>query len=97
MTPYLDHLQSSVVLITNYEATRAGFVALALEKNRKATPYVFEARALQTVATKAQSPSDLLKIIGIENGFAGNRINPVGISIISRKTRTTNIVHEVEQ
>ena len=59
--PYHDHLRSSDDLVTDYEATRVGFVALALEKNRKATPYVSEARALQTVATKAQSPSDLLE------------------------------------
>lgn len=69
MMPYYDHLRSSDDLVTDYEATRAGFVALALEKNRKATPYVSEARALQAVATKAQSPSDLLKIAGIENGL----------------------------
>jgi len=40
MSPYRSHLNSSDDLVTTYEATRAGFVALALEKNRKATPYV---------------------------------------------------------
>lgn len=69
MTPYLDHLRSSDDLITDYEAARAGFVALALEKNRKATPYISEARALQAVASKAKNPTDLFKITGIENGL----------------------------
>lgn len=41
---YREHLQSSQDLETSYEETRAGFVALALEKNRRATPYVAEAR-----------------------------------------------------
>jgi len=35
--PYQDHLRSSDDLVTSYEATRAGFVALALEKNRRST------------------------------------------------------------
>lgn len=45
MCSYRNHLQSSDDLVTTYEATRAGFVALALEKNRRATPYVAQANA----------------------------------------------------
>jgi hypothetical protein len=52
MTAYRNHLQSSDDLVTTYEATRAGFVALALEKNRRATPYVAEARALNHCGSK---------------------------------------------
>jgi len=52
--PYRDHLTSSDDLVTTYEAIRAGFVALALEKNRRATPYIAEARALQAAASTAQ-------------------------------------------
>ena len=37
---FRSHLQSADTLVTPYEQTRAGFVALALEKNRKATPYL---------------------------------------------------------
>ncbi len=67
--PHRNHLQSSDDLVTTYEARRAGFVALALEKNRRATPYVAEARALQEAASKAKTPSDLLNINGIEAGL----------------------------
>lgn len=67
--PYRDHLESSNDLVTTYEATRAGFVALALEKNRRATPYVAEARALQEAASRASTPADLLNISGIESGL----------------------------
>jgi len=63
--PYLEHLKSSKDLQTSYEAVRAGFVALALEKNRRATPYVAQARALKTAASKAHKPLDLLRIEGI--------------------------------
>ncbi|MBI4824577.1 MAG: restriction endonuclease [Nitrospirae bacterium] len=64
--PYLQHLKSSKSLETSYEAVRAGFVALALEKNRRATPFVAQARALKAAASKAKSADDLLKIQEIQ-------------------------------
>ncbi len=63
------HLNTSDDLVTPYEATRAGFVALALEKNRRATPYVAEARALHKAVANAQSPTEVLHIKGIEAGL----------------------------
>lgn len=66
---FRTHLQSSADLVTPYEATRAGFVALALEKNRRATPYVAQARALQEAASHANTPADLLRIGGIKTGL----------------------------
>lgn len=67
--PYLLHLKSSKSLETSYEAVRAGFVALALEKNRRATPFVAQARALKTAASKAKSASGLLKITEIQSAL----------------------------
>ncbi len=67
--PYSLHLRSSNDLQTSYEAVRAGFVALALEKNRQASPYVEEARVLKVLAEKAKKPTDLVKIDGIESGL----------------------------
>lgn len=69
MCSYQNHLQSIDDLITTYKAIRAGFVALALEKNRRATPFVAEARALKEAASQAESPIELLKIKGIEMGL----------------------------
>ncbi|MCS6939392.1 MAG: type II restriction endonuclease [Roseiflexaceae bacterium] len=69
LPPYQEHLRSSDDLVTSYEATRAGFVALALEKNRRATPYVAEARALQVTASQAKTPADLRTMPGIEAGL----------------------------
>src|ERR1039458_2376702 len=68
-TAYLDHIKSSKDLETTYEAVRAGFVALALEKNRRATPFVAQARALKAAASKAKTPADLLKITEIQSGL----------------------------
>jgi hypothetical protein len=67
--PYRKHLRSSKDLETTYEAVRAGFVALALEKNIRATPFVAEARALKIAASEAKSPKDLLKIDTIQNAL----------------------------
>ncbi len=53
------HLKSPIDLITPHEATRSGFVSLALEKNRKATPLVAEARALKSVVSQTTRPRQL--------------------------------------
>lgn len=63
---YQQHLKSSKSLETTYEAVRAGFVALALEKNRRATPFVAQARALKAAASKAKTPAELMKISEIQ-------------------------------
>ncbi len=68
-TPYQEHVRSSRDLETTYEAVRAGFVALALEKNRRATPYVAEARALKSAASHAKTPGDLVRITEIQPGL----------------------------
>jgi type II restriction enzyme len=49
-------------LVTPYEETRAGFLKLALEKNRLATPHVEAAKTLQALASRAKEPIDLLTI-----------------------------------
>lgn len=67
--PYRKHLKSSADLHTTYEAVRAGFVQLALERNRRATPFVSEARALKSAASVVKTPIDLLKVKDIQRGL----------------------------
>lgn len=67
--PYAQHLTSSRDLETSYEAIRAGFVALALEKNRRATPMVAEARALKAAASNAKTPRDLFSFADIQSAL----------------------------
>ncbi|MBI5748512.1 MAG: restriction endonuclease [Nitrospinae bacterium] len=64
--PYYKHLSGSSGLVTTYEEVRAGFVALALEKNRRATPFVEQARSLKSAASQAKTPADLLNIESIQ-------------------------------
>ncbi len=58
--PYRAHLGGASDLETTYEATRAGFILLALEKNKRATPFVEQARALRVQAARAKRAEDLL-------------------------------------
>ncbi len=67
--PFNSHLKSYKSLITPYEEIRSGFISLALEKNRKATPFIEEAKALKVYASQAKMPKDLLKVREIKNSL----------------------------
>lgn len=67
--PFREHLRSSDDLRTTYEAIRAGFIALALEKNRRATPFVEQARALKATASRAKTPAELLDMADIQSAL----------------------------
>lgn len=64
--PYSRHLRTVADLHTTSEAIRKGFVELALEKNRKASPLIDEARSLKISAQVARNPRDLLSIPTIQ-------------------------------
>ena len=56
-------------LLTPHDKTRAGFIALALEKNYLAIPYVEEAKALKSLASRVKSPRELLEINDLKVGL----------------------------
>ena len=62
LKPFRRHLNSAQDLVTTAQNTRAGFIALALERNRRATPMVAEGRDLKVNASQAQSPLELRRI-----------------------------------
>ena len=62
-------IRSASDLVTPHDKTRAGFVAMALEKNNMATPYVEEARALKNLASSADNPWELLEMEDIQIGL----------------------------
>lgn len=62
MASYLLHLSSPSDLVTTYAERRAGFIALALEKNRRATPFVEQARILRAAASRLSAAADLLTV-----------------------------------
>jgi hypothetical protein len=61
LSAYLRHLETVQDLVTTPENTRGGFIALALERNRRATPFVAEARDLKVNASEVATPARLLK------------------------------------
>jgi len=65
MMPYKEHITQWSDLVTTHEATRAGFISIAFEKNIKATPFVEEAKSLKIIALKAKKPKDLLNLTDI--------------------------------
>lgn len=66
MRAHSRHLRSSADLKTTREAIRAGFVSLALEKNRRATPLIAQARALQEAAGQVKKATDLVRLIELQ-------------------------------
>jgi len=66
LKPFRRHLTTAHDLITTAQNVRAGFIALALERNRRATPFVAEARDLKVGATDAVTPHTLRDIERIQ-------------------------------
>lgn len=58
---YRHHLSTSSDLITSQEEIRTGFISLALEKSRLATPIIEQARAIRVSAMSVKQASDLMK------------------------------------
>ena len=69
LMPYTKHLSSYKSLITAHEDIRAGFISLALEKNKEATPFIEEAKALKIIAGKAIKPNQLIEIKEIQESL----------------------------
>ncbi len=69
MLAHRQHLKGASDLVTTPEATRAGFVALALEKNRQAAPLIAEARALKSAVAGVARPADLLQKLDIQSAL----------------------------
>ena len=53
-------------LVTSREQTRAGFIAFALEKNRRSTPIIESAKSFKVLASNSKTAKDLLKISEIQ-------------------------------
>ncbi|MBI4634102.1 MAG: restriction endonuclease [Deltaproteobacteria bacterium] len=62
-------IKSAADLVTPREKTRSGFIALALEKNYLAVPYVEEAKALKAIASRVKEPNGLLQVEDLRAGL----------------------------
>lgn len=62
MNKYITSLED---LITTHEQTRAGFLAIALEKNKVGDPYVKQASAFRAMVSHTKGPDDFLTMPSI--------------------------------
>lgn len=62
MNRYINSLED---LITTHEETRAGFLAIALEKNMVGDPYVKQALAFKAMVSHTKGPEDFLTMPSI--------------------------------
>jgi hypothetical protein len=94
----LLHITKPEDLVTSYNDTRAGFIAIALEKNRRATPYVEEARILQHRIEKIKSSDNLFDVPDIRNGLiAAAGLSDKAASHLGEEGCTTAIKEFVEK
>lgn len=95
--PHRLHLGSGGDLVTAYEAVRAGFIALALEKNRRATPFIEQARALKVAASAASNPAALINIEGIQSALlTAAGVSDKATKYLQAEDKTTAILGLVE-
>jgi type II restriction enzyme len=59
-------IKTSEDLVTSREQTRAGFIAFALEKNRRSTPIIESAKSFKVLASKAKTAKELFNISEIQ-------------------------------
>lgn len=84
------YIKSAEDLVTSHEQTRAGFIEAALEKNRKAEPYIEQAKTLKCLASQAATLTELLNIAEIKNSL----LTASGLSDKSLKYFTDNDKNE---
>ena len=93
MPPYANHLSNSSDLVTSHEATRSGFLELALERNRKSIPAIGEAHALKAAVKQVTSPEGLFEVPDIQKAL----LSAAGISEKAAKYFTEQDKHDAIQ
>ena len=93
-----DHISGSDDLVTTRAEVRAGFVAMALEKNRRAIPFVEEGRALKAAASKASKASDLLNMTDLRPALlTASGLSAKALNHLEESDKTDAISGLVEQ
>lgn len=90
-------IKSASDLVTSREDTRAGFIAMALEKNYIAVPYIEEAKALKALALKVKIPKDLLLIKDLRIGLlTASGLSDKSLNYLNDSDRTLAIKGLIE-
>lgn len=94
----VSSITSADDLVTSREQTRAGFIAMALEKNYLAVPYVEEAKALKLLAKKVKTPEELLKLDELRVGLlTASGLSEKSLNYLTEEDKTTAIKGLIEK
>ena len=85
-------------LITSHEQTRAGFIEAALEKNKKAQPYIEAAKTLKAMASTVSNPMELLNIRDMRPGLlAASGLSDKSLKYFTEEDKIIAIKELIEQ
>ncbi len=91
-------IKSSDDLVTSRAETRAGFIAMALEKNYIAVPYIEEAKALKGLASQVKKPKDLLNVKDLRVGLlTASGLSDKSLNYLTEDDRTLAIKGLIEK
>lgn len=91
-------VKSADDLVTSREDTRAGFIAMALEKNYIAVPYIEEAKALKALASHVKKPKDLLRVKDLRVGLlTASGLSDKSLNYLNEDDRTIAIKGLIEK
>lgn len=91
-------IKSTDDLVTSREETRAGFIAMALEKNYIAIPYIEEAKALKALASQVKKPNDLLQLKDLRVGLlTASGLSDKSLNYLNDDDRTIAIKGLIEK
>lgn len=92
MAKKIKTIKSADDLVTSRERTRAGFISMALEKNYLAVPYIDEAKALKSLASKVKKPIELLKVQDLRVGLlTASGLSEKSLNYLTEDDRTIAI------
>ena len=91
-------INSASDLVTSREETRAGFIAMALEKNYIAVPYINEAKALKALAKQVKRPEELLEVKDLRTGLlTASGLSDKSLNYLTEDDRTIAIKGLIEK
>lgn len=91
-------IKSADDLVTSRQDTRAGFIAMALEKNYIAIPYIEEAKALKALASQVKKPKDLLQVKDLRVGLlTASGLSDKSLNYLNDDDRTIAIKGLIEK
>jgi len=91
-------IKSADDLVTSRDKTRAGFIALALEKNYLAVPCIEEAKALKSLAGRVSQPRDLPEVKDLRFGLlTASGLSEKSLNYLTEEDKTLAIMQMIEK